>query len=475
MHNPYNLGMDSLSDTNNNSKQLDRDTHYVHDNQSDSAKHAACIDCDTSDSHDKHHDDLAQYLASLDRDDNYRVDKVYKDGSYETTQRVYFKGADGSEMGPFVRKRISIEHGLGSAYQAIFDAQKRGIYLAQIPRIIDCFRKDSDLMVVMEHVGGNTLLDCVNQLENSQNRLDFTMRVFPDICDAVMELHERMNPPVIHRDLTPQNIMVLESGIALIDLGVSRVYKQDSEQDTVHFGTRAYAPPEQFGFGQTDVKSDLYALGMLLFFCLTGRNPVASDRDLGFINSDVPENFRLIIRQATELDPSRRYDSVRLFKAAVVEAISEIISGSAIISGSTTINSDASETVGSSEVTSKPTKGQKQQQHKQPKFPIWLGLIWDVFVLFVFAILVATCIAGAMDPAAINPSYPAWYVVYTWLGALLPIFAVAAYLLLDRRLLRRKIPSMAKLSIKRETGLGVLLIFVLVLLWIVVTIIVQPG
>lgn len=87
--------------------------------------------------------------------------------------------------------------------------------------------------------------------------------------------------PVIHRDLKPSNIIVSGvryaadagmtfSSLVIIDLGIARVWRDGADADTVKFGTRSYAPPEQFGFGQTSVRSDIYALGALLFFCLTG-------------------------------------------------------------------------------------------------------------------------------------------------------------------------------------------------------------
>lgn len=90
--------------------------------------------------------------------------------------------------------------------------------------------------------------------------------------------------PVIHRDLKPSNIIVTGanytpddgltfSSLVIIDLGIARVWHDGADADTVKFGTRPYAPPEQYGFGQTSVRSDVYALGALLFFCLTGVDP----------------------------------------------------------------------------------------------------------------------------------------------------------------------------------------------------------
>lgn len=133
---------------------------------------------------------------------------------------------------------------------------------------------------------------------------------FPQVCEAVRELHESFNPPLIHRDLKPANIVLSNGRVFLIDFGISRVYRSGSVSDTSHLGTRAYAPPEQYGFGQTDTRSDVYALGMVLYYCLTGRTAEVADRESAFAHPLVPEEYRSIIERACAFDPRNRYDSV---------------------------------------------------------------------------------------------------------------------------------------------------------------------
>ncbi len=266
-------------------------------------------------------DELSNYLAALDRDGCYRADAVLKRGDFETTERVYFVGENGAELGPFVRKRLA--EGLGGAYERVFEAQRHGVRLPHLPRIVECHRRDDQLVVVMEHVAGETLADAVGHAGSASSRLDLVRRIFPDLCDAVSELHERFDPPLIHRDLKPGNVMVSLGGVTLIDLGIARSWHEGAERDTTRFGTRAYAPPEQFGFGQTDVTSDVYALGMLLFFCLTGCDPSPADRERGFARDDVPERLRVVIAQATELDPADRLPSARSLKDALISALSD--------------------------------------------------------------------------------------------------------------------------------------------------------
>ena len=216
---------------------------------------------------------LQQHLECLARDECYRVDAVLKEGGLERTERVFFVGANGAEQGPYVRKVFDAELGLGAAYGRVLEAQRQGKRFLHLPRIIDCYSLGEQDAVVMEFVLGRTLAD---ELYETGPSLDAAKRLFPGICDAIAELHTRFDPPLIHRDIKPSNFMVEGDTVLVIDLGIARTYDKDAVCDTSHFGTRAYAPPEQFGYGQTDVRSDVYALGMLLFYLLCEETPVPS-------------------------------------------------------------------------------------------------------------------------------------------------------------------------------------------------------
>jgi len=96
------------------------------------------------------HDELAQYLDSLKREDCYRVDEVLKESAHETTQRVFFVGENGAENGPYIRKFIQQGSGLGSAYQRVYEAQRDGHRFKYIPDILECYARDGQLVVVVE-------------------------------------------------------------------------------------------------------------------------------------------------------------------------------------------------------------------------------------------------------------------------------------------------------------------------------------
>ena len=133
------------------------------------------------------------------------------------------------------------------------------------------------------------------------------------LCDVLAYLHHRPEP-VIHRDIKPQNAIVQPDGsVALIDFDIARTYNAGQESDTVFFGTRAYAAPEQYGFSQTDVRSDIYSLGVLLRYLLTG-SPRANK------NVHVYRPLEKIIAKCTAFDPDKRYSDVSQVKKALERA-----------------------------------------------------------------------------------------------------------------------------------------------------------
>lgn len=114
--------------------------------------------------------------------------------------------------------------------------------------------------------------------------------ILRELCDVLAFLHGK---GIIHRDIKPSNILLAEDGhIRLIDFDAARMPRKDSEQDTMLLGTRGYAPPEQYGFAQTDERADIYALGVTMKQLLGER-------------ADKP-GYRRILSRCTNLDPDKR-------------------------------------------------------------------------------------------------------------------------------------------------------------------------
>lgn len=426
---------------------------------------------------DEVHRGLEGLLATLGQPERYRVDAVLKSGELEVTERVFLRAAAGGELGPFVRKRLSADAGLGGAYEAVFAAQHRGVRLSHIPRILECSRDRDELVVVMEFVEGRTLGELVAEQDGPLARLALARRVFPGVCDAVSELHERLDPPIIHRDLKPSNVIVSEGGVTLIDLGIARAWREGADCDTACFGTRAYAPPEQFGFGQTGVASDVYALGMLLFFCVGGREPQTSDRERGFADSGVPEELREVIVRATRLDPAARYSSARDLRAAFFGAVEP--SGRGPGAEGPADGDAAADDAGELDVAEKspgvtleppeswaPRASRPVHGSWLARVPGRVGVVWNVAVLGGLALVLAACVAAFLEPTATVAAYPRWLQAVSYLVLMPLMFAIGGYLVLDRRPLRRRVPALAQLTVRRETRLGLLVILGIFVVWV---------
>ncbi|MCD8316463.1 MAG: serine/threonine protein kinase, partial [Eggerthellaceae bacterium] len=196
----------------------------------------------------------------------------------------------------------------GTGYRKLWEAQGSGIRFYHLPKIVDYYEKEDEYIVVMEYVSGQTLADVIAKRKPSAS---LALEIFPQICEGVTELHEAFDPPLIHRDLKPSNLIISGKTLTIIDLGISRTFRDDAIADTTTFGTPEYAPPEQYGFGQTDCRSDVYAMGMLLYFILTGKTPNPSMAGGYFNDPAIPAYLRPVLSKATAFSPADRYASAK--------------------------------------------------------------------------------------------------------------------------------------------------------------------
>ena len=175
---------------------------------------------------------------------------------------------------------------------------------SSFPRAISFAQNDSCRYLVRQYVEGVTLDQYVAQhgvFSESESA-----RIAYELCRALETLHS-LRPPVIHRDIKPQNVIFTpERTCVLIDLGAARRYDSEAAKDTTTIGSEITAAPEQYGYRQTDVRSDVYALGVLMLFLCTGSYDLERCADI--------QNKRLsaIIRRCTRFDPDDRYSSIPL-------------------------------------------------------------------------------------------------------------------------------------------------------------------
>ena len=142
-----------------------------------------------------------------------------------------------------------------------------------LPKVVDYFDEPHRSFLVMEFIEGRSL---EKHLEAAGGRLPEQQVLYYmiQVCQVLGYLHQQQ-PPIIFRDLKPSNIMLSNTGvIKLIDFGIARTYKVGKKKDTAAMGSENYAPPEQWGKGQTDARSDIYALGATTYHLLTGTPPL---------------------------------------------------------------------------------------------------------------------------------------------------------------------------------------------------------
>jgi len=179
-----------------------------------------------------------------------------------------------------------------------------------LPAFMDEYQNDAAVCIVREYVEGTPLDKYITEHDLSEAQI---VALCVKLCDILIYLHGRQ-PPVIHRDIKPQNIVVKENGnITLIDFDIARTYDKGAQADTQFIGTRTYAPPEQYGFSQTDCRADIYSLGILLCFLLTGNTDVK--------NTEIAnKRLAVIVRRCAAFSPEERFLDASAVRKALLNA-----------------------------------------------------------------------------------------------------------------------------------------------------------
>jgi len=141
-----------------------------------------------------------------------------------------------------------------------------------LPQIYDSFAFEEKDCIVLELIEGKTLEGLAAERGEpfpEEQVLKWSLQIL-----EILEYLHGQSPPVIYRDLKPQNIMITPEGsLRFIDFGIARLFNPVKEQDTIFMGTPGFASPEQFRRTQSDRRSDLFSLGALMHFLLTLKDP----------------------------------------------------------------------------------------------------------------------------------------------------------------------------------------------------------
>lgn len=237
-----------------------------------------------------------QLMHAMSLDDTYRVEQVLARGEDGITELVTIDGA-----GPFVRKKIRQELARRNVWSALTECRS-----PRLPRVEATYELPEHFVVVYDFVPGRTLSKVIET--DGPLTLEEATSLGIELCEAAEELHRH---GIVHRDISPNNIVVAANGAHLIDLGIARMRVEGASKDTTSLGTWGFASPEQYGFAQTDARSDVYSIGRVLGFALTGVRPddEAYEQILKKNLDNAPATLVHAITRACSFEPSARFQS----------------------------------------------------------------------------------------------------------------------------------------------------------------------
>ena len=230
---------------------------------------------------------------------------------------------------PAIGREVAIKTILGAArgeeVEGRFRREAEAAGQLNHPNLVTIFDFDKDgevLFLVMEYVKGDDLEDLIKGSVLSPSQV---LEVLAQVCDGLSHAHRN---GIIHRDIKPSNIRVIRDGKQLLakvmDFGIARMEDSNLTATGIVMGTVSYMAPEYIRLGHATPQSDLFAVGVMLYECLTGRKPFAGDNtttilfkivsdapaplDLSLIHGISP-SVRLILDQALAKDPAARFQT----------------------------------------------------------------------------------------------------------------------------------------------------------------------
>ena len=187
----------------------------------------------------------------------------------------------------FILRRFT---GNGEVYRKLLDCS-----CPCLPLIYEAAERDGENIVIEEYIQGDTL-DFL--LQGALCSPAETRQIVRQLCQALWVLHSMA---AVHRDIKPENVILRGNDAVLIDFDAARLHTPETEADTQILGTTGFAAPEQYGLGQSDTRTDIYSLGVLMNVMLTGQHP-----------SKKLAEGRLgrVIQRCTQVNPAKRYKDV---------------------------------------------------------------------------------------------------------------------------------------------------------------------
>lgn len=264
--------------------------------------------------------EINETLDNFLKDERYCLVESLKNTESERTEKIFLPAENQYFIRKYIRPDDSMRDSRDLLYGLLINSD-----ITQVAKVFETYYLADELVVIMEYVEGPSLYEYVRR--SGQLPMEIIKTLIEDVLIAVKSLHNLDGKTIIHRDITPSNIVVYQDEsrqvrAKVIDFGISRVFIEGKTKDTRHLGTIGFAAPEQYGFGQTSVRSDVYALGAILFFCLTGKNPTNNLLDTLMSEKNISNPLKALIAKAMSIDPGKRHASVEEFRLDFDSSIS---------------------------------------------------------------------------------------------------------------------------------------------------------
>ena len=218
--------------------------------------------------------------------------------SYDTIG--YLKGPDIALVKDAETGTVAVRKKLRAELLGVYERLK-SVEQANLPKVYETEEYEGECFAYYEYIEGETLEDIVHEGTYTIAQAEEWME---QLCAAMGALHA-MQPCVVHRDIKPENIIISNGGVLkLIDLGAARLFKDGKPCDTEQIGTRGYAAPEQYGFNQSDARTDIYAAGTVLHVLMARFGEGA-------------KVYNAVAARCTQLEPQNRYQSAKAMKTAL--------------------------------------------------------------------------------------------------------------------------------------------------------------
>jgi hypothetical protein len=213
---------------------------------------------------------------------------------------------------------VALKHSLNPGFDQRFEAEARLLGALSHPRVVrvrDHFVAATGQYLVMDLIRGTELGVLLTERGTPGLPVQDAVSYAREACEALQYVHEQQ---ILHRDIKPQNLILGDHGIVLVDFGIARTFGESESSGTIGIGTPRFMAPEVFGGGPVSPRTDVFGLAATLWTLLSGRRPVyAEQTSLSSLNPDVSPALEATITAGLEMIPERRIASAAAFAEAL--------------------------------------------------------------------------------------------------------------------------------------------------------------